>query len=948
VSCAFDGLTSLRRLTISQNQISDISGVFDGLSSLIFLQLTYNSIAEIQEETFSGLAELEHLSLSNNHISMIEAGSFKDLASLENLFLSNNELETIQNGTFDGLPALERLELQLNMISNISGAFDGLSSLCFLLLNFNSIAEIQEESFSGLVALDHLSLIGNRISVIEAGSFKDLANLTTLLLLSNELETIQASTFEGLPALERLELQRNQISVCADSFKDLTSLTTLLLSYNDLETVQAGTFDRSPALKILDLEFNDISTVAPMSFAELVSLESMFLNNNRLSTLTVDAFGGKGMENLDVLYLFENSMTTIQAGSFSGLKGLKELRLDSNLLLDLSVAALEGLSSENLRNIYLPNNLLENTRLDVDLFLRFENLELLNLVGNTNLECFHFNFPNFPDCDSDSVAPDLQQVIGAGDDIMMQSPALLEYYREGAPGALLDGLIGTALTLGEERRDDVDSRPMINDVDHGYIFTITPRNGPVVVSGLQFTKGGRGNVDPDRFILEGANASADGDYTFEELGRQSIEPYSSLYQATPVIRFANTESHATFRLSLLWDPADAEQIPLGELAVSISEATFWGPRTDAPQQDSLVWLYATLAALGCALILAGLAVMRRFRSSDGDEDDQYYRKLEGGGLDTIIPNQYCIPPTSLKIGKTLGLGASGIVSEGFFGKCPVAIKQFPRGGMMQDEDARLGIESERRECEVLAKLQHPWCVAFYGYSEDRSNFMIVQELCSGGDLRLALIKHPDVVLQRSQDFVLQIASAFEYLHSQSIIHRDIKAENVLLSEPDIQRASIKICDFGLSKNLVDHTQLTITGGHGTARYMAPELAAKMLDEDNQFIHTIDGKKCDVYATGVLFSELSQPHSPIMETRRQLAFLTAVVDEEFRPDLTEAVPPHSAALIRMMWKTDAHSRPSFSEVLAALEEGPPVSDVNPHPRPTSIEVLVDVDFPGNGH
>jgi serine/threonine protein kinase len=86
-----------------------------------------------------------------------------------------------------------------------------------------------------------------------------------------------------------------------------------------------------------------------------------------------------------------------------------------------------------------------------------------------------------------------------------------------------------------------------------------------------------------------------------------------------------------------------------------------------------------------------------------------------------------------------------------------------------------------RECEILTRVRHPNCVAFYGFSYDDTFFMFIQELCSGGNLKGACSTSPETVEGRAIEFMLQIASGVEYLHNAKIIHRDIKVNHLPLS-----------------------------------------------------------------------------------------------------------------------------------------------------------------------
>jgi hypothetical protein len=138
-----------------------------------------------------------------------------------------------------------------------------------------------------------------------------------------------------------------------------------------------------------------------------------------------------------------------------------------------------------------------------------------------------------------------------------------------------------------------------------------------------------------------------------------------------------------------------------------------------------------------------------------------------------IPSELMIAPNLLTIGHTLGGGATGVVKAGKIRNSQsVAIKQVHRSLVRTDGAAWW------RECEILTRVRHPNCVAFYGFSYDDTFFMSIQELCSGGNLKGACLTNPEIVSRRSMEFMLQIASGVEYLHNANIIHRDIKVKRL--------------------------------------------------------------------------------------------------------------------------------------------------------------------------
>lgn len=121
--------------------------------------------------------------------------------------------------------------------------------------------------------------------------------------------------------------------------------------------------------------------------------------------------------------------------------------------------------------------------------------------------------------------------------------------------------------------------------------------------------------------------------------------------------------------------------------------------------------------------------------------------------------------------------------------------------------------------------RHPNIVRLYDSFETSRHLVFVMELCAGGDLLTYVRRRGSLGEPLARELFRQIAAAIHYCHSKGIVHRDIKLDNLLL---DIGVASnshvnVKLCDFGVSKLLVDPAEEVMTEQCGTPAYIAPEI-----------------------------------------------------------------------------------------------------------------------------
>jgi serine/threonine-protein kinase len=239
----------------------------------------------------------------------------------------------------------------------------------------------------------------------------------------------------------------------------------------------------------------------------------------------------------------------------------------------------------------------------------------------------------------------------------------------------------------------------------------------------------------------------------------------------------------------------------------------------------------------------------------------------------------------------------------------VALKILRRA-VAADEEVLARFEREARSASAVGN-EHIVDVRDFGRLADGSRF-VVMELIEGVDLLSELAAGP-LPWARACAIGRQICEALGAAHARGIVHRDLKAENVLLTTRRGERDFVKVVDFGIAKVTHEAKQLTRAGRIlGTPEYMAPEQCAG---------REVDGRT-DVYALGVLLYEMTTGRLPF-EDADLATLVRRQMHEPPAPPSTvhpeAGLPPALESLILRCLAKDPDARfARMADVAEALE------------------------------
>ncbi len=227
------------------------------------------------------------------------------------------------------------------------------------------------------------------------------------------------------------------------------------------------------------------------------------------------------------------------------------------------------------------------------------------------------------------------------------------------------------------------------------------------------------------------------------------------------------------------------------------------------------------------------------------------------------------------------------------------------------------VERFVREARATARLKsdHVARVHDVGRLETGAPYMVMEHL-DGNDLKAIVRKQGALPITDVVTYVLQACDAIAEAHALGLVHRDLKPANLFLIRRSNGSESVKVLDFGISKQTgTEEVELTATGAIlGSPMYMSPEQIAKSKSVD---------ARTDIWAMGVVLYELLTGHGPF-RAKTVLELAAQVLQEEpasprtIRPEISEAL---ESIVIRCLQKKAAQRFQSINELVIALRAAP---------------------------
>ncbi|KAL5132552.1 putative LRR receptor-like serine/threonine-protein kinase [Glycine soja] len=672
----------------------------------------------------------------------------------------------------------------LNISGPIPDEFGNLTRLEILDLTWNNFNGSIPKSLGRLSSVVNLSLLGNRLTGSIPSEIGDMASLQELNLEDNQLEGPLPQSLGKMSNLLRLLLSANNFTgIIPDTYGNLKNLTQFRIDGSSLSGKIPSFIGNWTKLDRLDLQGTSLDGPIPSVISYLTNLTELRISDLKGPTMTFP-----NLKNLKLLLRLElrNCLITGPIPNYIGeIKSLKTIDLSSNMLTVHSLFI----------NCGGPETKFEGNEYEADLSPH----GISNYVpGNSGKWAYSSTGVYLGNAKADYIATNQLSLDINGPDYYHTAriaPLYLNYYGL----CMLNGNYKVKLHFAEIAFSDDQSY-----CNHG------KRVFDVSIQGFKYLK--------DFNIAKEAGGVGKG--------------------ITREFNVNVTES--TLEIHLSWAGKGTNSIPIIGVYGPLISAITVTPNFKVYAHGFSTGTIVGIVAGACVIVILMLfALWKMGFLCQKDQTDQELLGLKTGyfSLRQIKAATNNFDPAN-KIGEG-GFGPvfKGVLSDG----AVIAVKQL-------SSKSKQGNREFINEIGMISALQHPNLVKLYGCCIEGNQLLLVYQYMENNSLARALFgkEHERMQLDwpRRMQICLGIAKGLAYLHEESrlkIVHRDIKATNVLLDK----HLHAKISDFGLAKLDEEENTHISTRIAGTIGYMAPEYAMRGYLTD----------KADVYSFGIVALEI---------------------------------------------------------------------------------------------
>ncbi|XP_048321268.2 probable LRR receptor-like serine/threonine-protein kinase At1g53430 [Ziziphus jujuba] len=844
----------------------------------------------------------------------------------------------------------------LNLTGDLPAEFGNLTSLEELDLTRNSISGSIPASLSR-APLRILSLLGNRLTGTIPKEIGDISTLRVLVLEQNQLGGSLPEEIGNLRNLERLVLSANNFTgTIPPTLGNLKNLTDFRIDGNKITGSIPSFIGNWTKLDRLDMQGTSMEGPIPSNISLLSNLVQL-----RISDLTGPVMTFPDLKNVTKLkrLILRNCSLTGSIPGFIGqnMTDLNTLDLSFNNLTGEIPDTLKSLGTGKQKHVFLTNNSLSKvdwswiTNGERNWDLSYNNFtERPSSVDctflNLNLVSSYSSFETQSWClTKDLPCPETQRhkslFINCGGDSLSHNGN--QYEQDKRPDGISNfvsvnqkwGYSSTGVYMDDEDNQSPDFLPTnIFSLKTDAEIYNTARIAPLSLKyyGLCLQKG-RYKVQ-----LHFAEIMFTDNQTFSSWGRRIfdvsiqgnvvLKDYNIVERAGGVGKsvtetFDATVHGSTLEIHLYWVGKGTSAIPYaGVYGPLISAITI----TKIEGQGLSVGAIIGIVAASCVLVILILLVLRITGYLGGKQNED--PELRGIDLQTgrFTLRQMKAATHNFDPANKIGEGGFGPVYKGVLSDGGViAVKQL-------SAKSKQGNREFINEVGMISALEHPNLVRLYGCCIEGNQLLLVYEYMENNSLASALFGNEEKTIRLDwptrKKICLGVARGLAYLHEESrlkIVHRDIKATNVLLDK----NLNAKISDFGLAKLDEEENTHISTRIAGTIGYMAPEYATRGYLTD----------KADVYSFGIVALEIvSGKSNTSYRPKEEFTYLLdwAYVLQE-RGKLLDLVDPSLGSnyskeealtmlnLGLLCTNTSPSLRPTMTSVVSMLEQKTPVPE-----------------------